>query len=117
MQYWVVGNWSWGWGFSDKSKLCSDQRSYQAVGPCLSRLQCHFFLQWRYAEPEMSAASGADPVPHSHSFVAMPKFVHLQVPPLLLLRTPFGNGGTESVEILGTDVRTTVQTVCKLRQS
>ena len=40
----------------------------------------------------MSAACGADSFPPSHSFVPIPKFDHLQVPPLLLLRTPFGNG-------------------------
>ena len=40
----------------------------------------------------MSAASDADPVPPSHSFVPIPKFDHLQVPSLLLLRTAFGNG-------------------------
>ena len=53
---------------------------------------------------EISAASDADPVPVPplHSFVPRPKFDGLQVPSLLLLRTPFGGGGAESVEILGT---------------
>ena len=40
----------------------------------------------------MSAVCSADSFPPSHSFVPIPKFDHLHVPSLLLLRTPFGNG-------------------------
>ena len=101
MQYWVIGAEA-GVGVcltSPSSALTSaptSARSYQAVGPCLSRPQCHIFSN------DSMQASGLRcllPVVQTqsrlHSFVPIPKFDDAQVLPLRLLRPPFGNGGAE----------------------